>query len=355
MTLLVLPAGRRARRAAARDAAERAIALVQVLAEADADCRQLAAAAVRRCLPGRHPSPDDVVRAVVAVAGPTATPDGWSRLALLLGDVEGRRESEVAELLGTTTTEVAELRAAATAAVGATASRARDCRGWGLVGAHGRLTAQERSAADAHLGLCRTCRLRRAEQQRTRERLLSRSAAVTATVVADVVALSLPVSGAGAGAGLAAVIAGKPAVAIVGAAAAAVAVASGGVALARHVPPAGRQLPQPVATTGPSGQSGGGGAADVAPSAAASPPTTAHPVRRHGGDSWVPAPSTAPGATGGGPLPTPGTLLPILPTALPSVLPTVLPTLLPTGLPTGLATGLPTTIVPTLPLVGGHP
>jgi hypothetical protein len=95
----------------------------------------------------------------------------------------------------------------------------------------------EQEAAHGHLSLCRSCRARLDEQRRTRDKLRLSGSAVSAVVVADVVALSVPTGGAVAGAsGLASLVLGKAGAAVVGGAAVAIAATSAGVAVARQAP-----------------------------------------------------------------------------------------------------------------------
>ncbi|HET6908524.1 MAG TPA: hypothetical protein VFH54_04230, partial [Mycobacteriales bacterium] len=261
--------------------------------------------------------------------------------------------------LGLEIDDVARLRASARARVGAERLARRECRGWGLVGRRSGLTPQETAAADAHRALCWPCRDRLREQRRVRERLEIRSAAVTATVLADVVALTVPAGGATT-AGIVGVTASKVATAVVGAGALAVAVTSAGLAVARVHPaqpaqpqqtrqvqphqPSDRSVPVRPLVTGaaePASEGPASGApARQLPVKPALPPLSARPQ--------LPASLTVP------------TLVPTaLPTLLPAAIPTALPTLLPTPLPTPLQSLLPTalpTSIPTVPLsLGGTP
>jgi len=336
MTVLTLPTSRRSRRVAARANAERALQLVQMLTDDEADHRAIAAAALRRF--GTSDDAAGLVRAVVAATGAAATGEGQGRLVLLLTDLDGWTEADVAALLDVPVDDVAHMRAAARSTIGAERLNRRECRGWGLVGRRPGLTTDERVAADAHVAICRACRDRSIEQERARQRLHSRSAAATATVLADVVALAVPAGGA-TGAGLAGVAATKLATALVGVGALSVAIGSAGVAVSRHHPaPAPgvvRHAPGATGTDSPTDSPTGSSRVAPVPSGPASvgkgTPATQQPVS---------APTSHPAGTTRLPLPATPTSLPtsllptsLLPTALPTELPVPLPTLVPSSLP----------------------
>jgi hypothetical protein len=295
-----------------------------------------------------------LVQCAVQVLAPAAGDSGLARLVVALTEVDGRTEDSVAELVGRTEAEVAELRSSSRSGIGAAPRVNSDCRGWALAARRDRLTVSEQEAAHGHLSLCRSCRVRLDEQRRTRDKLRLSGSAVSAVVVADVVALSVPTGGAVAGAsGLASLVLGKAGVAVVGGAAVAIAATSAGVAVARQAPahndkPAGVVHHINTHVTGPSGV--------TAVPHTAGPPTVGATAPA-GHETAAAVPSSAP-TTRLAPLPT------VSPMGAPSSLPTV-PTTLPTNLtslpplPTGsvsptLPVTLPTDVIATATSLLGH-
>jgi hypothetical protein len=346
---------RRARRILIRRHAQRAVELVDLMVGEGYDLAPLATRALDVALDGTGSLDDALVRATVRVCAPLS--EDFSRLVLVLTDLEAWSEEAVADLLDIAIADVSELRAAARAAAGVSSTVRADCRGWRLVVTRERATEHERNAGEAHLALCRSCRRRDLEQRETRDRLGARSAAASAVVAADVVALAVPVGGAASAAGIAGAIFGKAGVAGVGAAAVAVTIASAGVAAARHHPSAPhRQGPttRPAATSpsAPTATSSApaAGPATAAPAATAGTPTTSRsqplplPPLPSLPSSTLP---TLSGATSLLPLPT-ATATTLVP--LPALSPTTVPSLL-SPLP---SVPLPTVSVPSTGSLLGH-
>ena len=350
---------RRAHRLFARRHAARAVELVELLVDAPAESATLAAAVLDATIAAGVPGDDALVRCAVATLAPATDEAGLARVVVALTDVEGRTEDTVAALIDRSVDEVADLRAAARSALGATRAIGSDCRGWALAARRDRLTISEQEAANGHLSVCRSCRGRLDEQQRTREKLRRSGTAVSAVVVADVVALSVPTGGAVAGAsGIASLVLGKAGVATVGAAAVAIAATSAGVAAARHSPSHHGSSPdgtRPAVVQHENGNGNGN-----APSAVTTVPHNVDTGAPGGQASTVP--STTPTTTRLVPLPLPS------PLATPSILPSVsvtpdlpLPTNvtsvapLPTvsAIPT-LPVTLPTSVIATATSLLGH-
>ena len=347
----------RAHRLFARRHAARAVELVELLVDAPAESATLAAAVLDAAIAAGVPGDDALVRCAVATLAPATDQHGLSRLVIALTDVEGRTDDTVAELLQRPVDEVSELRAAGRSAVGTTRVIGSDCRGWALAARRDRLTVSEQEAANGHLSVCRSCRGRLDEQRRTRDKLRMSGTAVSAVVVADVVALSIPTGGAVAGAsGIASLVLGKAGVATVGAAAVAIAATSAGIVAARQSPSSHRTVP-PVVRHVDNHVSG--------PSAVTAVPHNVGATDPAGQGGSVPAVSTPSTTTRLVPLPTLPTLsppatsvmLPALPSTTPLPLPTDLTSLPPlpsvTATPT-LPVTLPTGVIATATSLLGH-
>ena len=337
---------RRAHRLFARRHAARAVELVELLcdplARSATQSATLAAAVLDATIAAGIPGDAALVRGAVRALRPATDDAGLSRLVVALTDGEGRSEEAVSELIQRSQPEVSALRAEGQSQLGVPRAVGNDCRGWALAARRDRLTVSEREAAHGHLAVCRACRARLEDQRRTRDKLRMSGTAVSAVVIADVVALSVPTGGAVASAsGVASLVLGKASVAGIGAAAVAIAATSVGVAAAR-VAPSHDRMPGFVSRE------------DKARGTRPNNVSVPHNVSA----------STTPGAVGTLPSPStttktrqaPPPALPPLPTS--SVLPTTLPTTLPTvhaplPLPTGLpsVTPLPTlTSAPTVPV-----
>src|SRR4051794_7861796 len=234
----------RAHRLLVRRHAPRVLELTRLAAGGRSDVSELAARALAAGLADPAPLDTALVRAVVHVTRAHLDKLALASLVILLTDVEGRSESTVADLLGRDVTEIADLRAAGRQSLDLAVERSRHCRGWPLAAARDRVTDAERSAADGHLLVCRSCAARLRERDRARQRLIARSAAMTGAV-GEVVAFTLGSTGTafgGAGAAFGGLASGKVAAAVIGAAAIAVATTSGAVAGARlHEQPAHHQ------------------------------------------------------------------------------------------------------------------
>jgi hypothetical protein len=310
---------RRAHRLFARRHAVRAIELVGVLLDDPTESTTLAAAVLDLAVTEGVTDDDGLVRCAVRVLAPAASERGVARLVLWLTDVEGRAQDSVADLVGRSVEDVAELRATALTGHGVRPARGRDCRGWALTARRDRLTVSEQEAANGHLLLCSSCRARLDEQRRTRDKLRMSGAGVGGVIVADVVALSMPAGGAAAGLGaLGPAIAGKAGAALIGGAAVAIAGASAGVALARQTPSHGGG-PAVVRHVGTGGSSRSPG-----PSVSQSPTSET---------------STSPVNVGSG-----------SPAPLTRLVPAPLPTTLPTSVVESLLTSPAPVVASTLPL-----
>lgn len=344
----------RAHRLFARRHAARAVELVELLVDAPAESATLAATVLDATIAAGVAGDDALVRCAVQTLSAATDADGLSRLVVALTDVEGRTEETVAELTQRSVAEVADLRASAAAGLGTTRVVGSDCRGWALAARRDRLTVSEQEAADGHLSMCRSCRARLDEQRRTRDKLRMSGTAVSAVVVADVVALSVPTGGTAASAsGIASLVLGKAGVATVGAATIAVAATSAGIAATRHLPTRQGDVPGVVQPVKP-GVSGPSGVTAV-PHHVGTTPSTAQV-------GSVPPSSTPSTTTRLAPLPTLSplpttTLVPTLPTRVPLPLPTDITTV--ASLPSVDATptlpvSLPTDIVATATSLLGH-
>ena len=327
----------RAHRLFARRHAERAVQLVELLVDAPAESARLAAAVLDTAIAAGVPGDDALVRSAVRVLAPAAGDSGLARLVLALTDVEGRTADTVADLVDRSVDEVAELLAAARSGIVGVRTVGSDCRGWALAARRDRLTLSEQQAAHGHLAVCRSCRGRLDEQRRTRDKLRLSGGAVSAVVVADVVALSVPTGGAVAGAsGIASLVLGKAGVAAVGAAAVAIAATSAGVVVARHAPTTRSGTPPRVTRDGRTQVTGPSPVTAVPHNVGASADT-------HIGTAPEPTTTTT---TRQAPLPT------VSPLPAPSLLP-VVPTKLPLPLPTDVTSIPPlpdVTATPTLPV-----
>jgi len=316
---------RRAHRIYGRRHAARAVELVELVA-GDADSAALASQVLSAVVADGVAGDDALVRCAVRVTAPFAPEQGLARLVVALTDGDGRSEEEVAELIGRSVADVAELRADAYSAVGPAPVVVRECRGWPLVARRERVTSAERAAADGHLALCRQCRGRLDAQRQTRDKIWARGGAVSAVVVADVVSLSLPAGGAVAGS-IASVALGKAGMAILGATVVAVTATSAGVAVARQAPAQPHRTQNPV----------------VGPQHRGGPPVKA-PSSRPGGDARTGSRSGAAASDS----PSPASRLNPVPGAEPSAVPTAVPTIPPPTISAPVQ--LPTTLPTLLPL-----
>ena len=345
---------RRAHRLFARRHATRAVQIVELLCDAPAESATLAAAVLDATIAAGVPGDDALVRCAVQVLGPATDDAGLSRLVVALTDGEGRSEDAVSDLIQRSAVEVAVLRTDGRSHLGVPTHVGNDCRGWALAARRDRLTVSEREAAHGHLSVCRSCRARLDDQRRTRDKLRMSGTAISAVVVADVVAMSVPTGGAVAGAsGIASLVLGKAGVAGIGAAAVAVAATSVGVAAAR-VSPSPDKVQTPVSHNVKAHVTGTN---TVAVPHSVSAPTTPGAV------GTVPVPS-APTTTRQAPLPAlpPLPTSPIAPTTPPTVkaplpLPTSLPSVTPlptvSGAPT-LPVTVPTDVIATATSLLGH-
>lgn len=289
--------------------AERAVELVDLLLGPVDDTATIAAAVVATA--AAYDGPDALVTAAVHVCDPDDA--GLARLVVALTDLDGRSDADVADVAGRPVEEIVTLGTSARRELDVAAPRSQ-CRGWSLVRARHRVTDDERAVGDAHLNLCRSCRSGVEQLRTTRQRLLVRGAAVTATVVGDVVALTVPAGGAVAGAGgLLSVATGKAAVIGLGAAVAAVTATSASVAAARAHAPVGHQHAVPPSTS----------ASTSAPSSSAS----AAPAQPRQAASSAPMVTPPASASIAPRIVTPDAAA-VSPSA-PVVVPTQLPTLLP--------------------------
>lgn len=317
---------RRARRIFCRRHAARAFELVDFMVDDGPDKTALAAAVLSAVVADGVAGDDALVRCAVTVVLAAADERGLARLVTALTDVDGRSEAEVADLVGRSPAEIADLRTLAYAAAGAPRPITRECRGWPLAARRDRLTPPERDAANGHLMLCRSCRVRLNEQRETRDKLLIRGGAVSAVVVADIVSLSLPAGGAVAGGGLASVVLGKAGVAVVGATALAVTATSAGIALTRHAPDHHAPSVNAPATRGGTGHGSNASqprdaAGSTGADTTATPPPSTAPAKKNATITNVPAVTPTDPPTSPVPLQLP-TALPTLPTSplpLPSV------------------------------------
>jgi hypothetical protein len=310
-----------ARRLAARHL-DRISQLASVISTSADEAEVLARQGFSLALRGPRPFDDALVTAFgeLAAALPEAD-DARGRLAVLLAEVEDRPIADVARLLRLEPRTVDALLPRARAALGSSYP-ARACRGWALASRRPGLTDAERQAGAAHLALCRRCRERLADVDRTRAQLLGGAGGMVGVAA---VAQVLPWGGAAVGTAGAAV-GTKAAVGVISAVGAAV-LATGGTAVVvekqapHHAPvtreePAATQAPRPTDT-----------------------PATQAPVPRPTTPAPAPTPTTLL------PLPTPGlptkvpTDTPTLPIPLPT-LPIQLPTLPPLELPEPLVSSL---------------
>ena len=335
---------RRARRIFCRRHAARAFELVDLMVDDGPDKTALAAAVLSAVVAEGVAGDDALVRCAVTVVLAAADERGLARLVTALTDVDGRSEAEVADLVGRSPAEIADLRTLAYAAAGAPRPITRECRGWPLAARRDRLTPQERDAANGHLMLCRSCRVRLNEQRQTRDKLLIRGGAVSAVVVADIVSLSLPAGGAAAGSGLASVVMGKAGVAVVGATALAVTVTSAGIALTRHAPDHNAPSVNAPAPRGGAGHGSNGSqprdaAGSTGTDTTATPPPSTAPAKKNAPVTNVPAVTP--------------TDVPALPVPLQLQLPTALPTLSTPPLPLP-SDGVSVPPLPTATALVGH-
>ncbi|HUR13559.1 MAG TPA: hypothetical protein VM097_03595 [Mycobacteriales bacterium] len=255
---------------------------------------------------------DALISAFARLAATTDDPDGArGRLLALLVEVEHRSLDEVAALLGLGPEAAHHLLPSARTSAGVP-PRSRHCRGWGLVARHG-LTPAERHAGQDHLALCRRCRDRFAELERTRAQLVGGTAGLAVGLTSTHL---LGGAGAGfAGSGLGAVLGSKAVAGLVAVVGGAVLVTGGAAAVVQQ----------------PS-QEAGYGPAVVSPAPQPAGPQSC---------TTCPAPRSAPT----------GTMLPPLPTVtVPVTVPPVVlqpPTVpLPVPLP---ALRVPLPALPTLP------
>jgi hypothetical protein len=314
---------RRAQRLYTNRHAERAVTLVDLLTECNADSTRIASVALSAAVADGVAGDDAMLRCAARVAAPVTTELGLARLAVALTDGDGRTEEAVAALLDRTTTEVAEMRALAYAEAGQDVAAAvpRECRGWPLVARKDRLTSAEREAADGHLALCRQCRARLDQQRQARDKIWVRGGAVSAVVLADVVSLPVPGGSALAGTGVASAMLGKAGMAVVGAGAIAITATSAGVAVARTAPS------QPHGTQAPA----------VAPRLPGSGPgSVTKPPRSRSGDPRVTGSHAGGGAATNPPTRTQSTVGKPLPNDVPTSVPVPLPSSVPIPLPTSL-------------------
>ena len=317
------------RRLAARHL-DRISQLATVISTTPEEAEVLARQAFSLALKGSRPFEDALVTAFaeLAEALPEAD-DARGRLAVLLAEVEERPVPEIARLLRLEPRTVEALLPRARAALGSSYP-ARACRGWALASRKQGLTDAEREAGAAHLALCRRCRERLADVDRTRAQLLGGAGGMVGVAA---IAQVIPLGGAALG-GTGAVLGTKAAVGIIGGLGAAVLATGGTAAVVHgqqppHHPPANRHVQAPATT----------------PSPRATRVEQPTPVTN-------PAPS---------PRPTPTTLLPLPTPGLPTKVPTDAPTQqLPLPLPTlppllpSLPPLLPDPLVSTLhDLLGG--
>ena len=282
-------------------------------------------------LRGRRPLDDALVHAFARLAATTPDPDAArGRLLVLLVEVEHRPVDEAATLLGLGPDTASAMLPHARVLAGLPAL-ARHCRGWGLVSRRG-LSEAEHEAGAGHLALCRHCRDRLAELERTRAQLLGGTAGLATGLAAAQLLAAGGSAAVGAGAGAGGVLATKAIAGLVAAAAGTVLVAGSTAAVLQQPPHEAGYSPAPAASE-PTPRSTGG-AASPGPSAKPLLPGVNVPVQV----PPVPIPAASLPAL---PLPTDlPTTLPALPVPLPALptLPVPLPTL-PVPLPT-----LPTTL-----------
>lgn len=279
---------------------------------ATALARQAFVAALR----DHRPFEDALVRAFAGLAATAPDPGAArARLLVLLVEVEHRPLTEAAALVGMAPDAARAVLPDARVMAGLPAL-ARHCRGWGLV-AHRGLTDPEHRAGAGHLVLCRRCRERLAELERTRATLLGGTAGVAGGLVATQL---LATGGAAAvvGAGAGGALATKALAGLVAAAAGTVLFAGSTAVVLRH--PAHGSGPDPAPAVSDPSPRGPGGPGSPGPSAGPRPPVVTAPVE------VPPAPipvSSAPVVPQLRDLPTP---LPGLPVPLPTW-PVPLPTL----------------------------
>lgn len=323
---------RRAARLLAARHLERISVLATVVGVTTPRSAQVARDGFRLALRSRSCFDVALVRAFGALA--FQAPDreaAQGRLVALLVDLERRPLSSVAGLLGITPAEAAARRETAGSVSGALVG-GKSCRGWGLASGRRELSTAERTAGEAHLALCRRCGERRAQLDREHRELLVRAAGVATLIgAADVATLVLAPAG---------ILAGKAAVAAVGALGAA-ALATGGLAAAGALPFA----TSPSAVTSPGSSSPGGepvrgtcGTPCLGPSPAPAPaaPTTSS------GRAGTPAPSVRLPSVPVSPV-APRIDVPALPLPLATTLLSPLPTTVPLPLPSSLQLPLPST------------